>query len=311
MGIIKRKVRWGRVFLVLLLITLLITSLTGIAVYAWNAIVHPARPAEKSAMETLPDSFSNRINILLLGLDDGDKTVPGSPQLSDTIMVASINSEDSSISLLSIPRETKVTIPGYKNSEQIMYAYYYGGPDLAVRTAADFLHIPIQHYIAVNSSAFVNVVNAFEGVNLYVENDMDYEDPYAGLSIHLKKGYQHLSGEQANHYVRFRQDELGDIGRMQRQQRFLKVLSGELFQVNTILKLPYLLNTFDKYIQTDMKLLTLIKLTNTLKGFKEANFSADMVPGKFAVIGDTNYWITNKEQVRQAADCLNSGNNIK
>ncbi|MCE5284304.1 MAG: LCP family protein [Pelosinus sp.] len=306
MGIIKKRVRWGRVSLVLLLLTLVISSLTGIAVYAWNTILHTAKPAENDLVQTAPDVFKNRINILLLGLDDGEKNVPNAPQFADTMIVASINAEDASISLLSIPRETKVTIPGYKNSEQIMYAYYYGGPDLAVRTAADFLHIPIQHYIAVNSAAFINLVDAFNGVNLYVENDMDYEDSYAPLAIHLKKGYQRLTGVEANHYVRFRQDELGDIGRVQRQERFLKAFSSELFQVDTILKLPFLINSFDKYAYTDMKFLTLIKLANTLKSIKEANFYADMVPGKFAVIGDTSYWVTNKAEVKQITDHLYS-----
>lgn len=308
MGRIRKRVRWGRVVLVLLVITLFITSLTGIAVYAWNTILHKAKPAQTDVAQTSPEIFTNRINILLIGLDDGDRNVPNAPQPADTMIVASINAEDASISLLSIPRETMVTIPGYKNSEQIMYTYYYGGPDLAVRTAADFLHIPIHHYIAVNSAAFIKLVDAFNGVNLYVETDMDYEDSYADLTIHLKKGYQHLSGQEANHYVRFRQDELGDIGRVQRQQRFLKVFSSELFQVDTILKLPFLINSFDKYVSTDIKFLKLLKLTNTLKGIKETNFNADMVPGRFSVIGDTTYWITNKAEVKQVTEHLCSTN---
>jgi LCP family protein required for cell wall assembly len=287
---------------------LLISSLTGIALYAWNTFVQ--KPSDRAMAQQQPDTFTNRTNILLLGLDDGDKNA-STPQLADTMIVASINDENDSVSLLAIPRETKVTIPGYKSSEQIMYAYYYGGPDLAVRTAADFLHMPIQHYVAVNSAAFVNVVDAFNGINLYVENDMDYEDLVADLAIHLKKGYQHLSGIQANHYVRFRQDELGDIGRVQRQQRFLKIFCSELSQVDIVLKLPFLLNSFGKNVRTDMNFLTMIKLANTLKSIKESNFCTDMVPGKYTVIGDTTYWITNKEQVKEIIEDLYNNKNIK
>lgn len=302
----KKRVRWGRIILVLFLFILIISSLTGAAVYAWHNFIQ--KPSEKAMAQNPPDIFTNRINILLLGLDDGDKSLPNTPQLADAMIVASINPEDASISLLAIPRETKVTIPGYKNSEQIMCAYYYGGPELAVRTAADFLHIPIQHYIAVNSLAFINLVDSLNGIDLYVENDMDYEDSAADLAIHLKKGYQHLSGTQANHYVRFRQDELGDIGRVQRQQRFLKVMCGELFQVDTVFKLPSLLNSFGKYVRTDMNFLQLLKLTNTLKNTSEASFYADMVPGKYAVIGDATFWITNKEQVKEVTEHLYSKN---
>lgn len=302
MKIRKKRIRWGRVVLVLLLLAIFITSLTGIAVYAWNSVIGVRSVSKDHDIEK--ERVTERINILLLGLDEGEQDVPESPKLADSIMLASINPKDKSVSLLSIPRETKVTVPGYKNSDQIMYAYYYGGPELAVRTAADFLHIPIHHYLAVNSKSFINLVDQAEGVNLYVESDMDYEDSYADLSIHLKKGYQHLSGKEANYYVRFRQDELGDIGRMQRQQRFIKNFSNELFQANTLLKLPYLISSFNKHAYTDMKTLTLMKLIAILRNCNESSFYTDMLPGKSAVIGDKTYWITNKDQVKQTTQRL-------
>ena len=82
----------------------------------------------------------------------------------------------------------------------------------------------------------MKAVDILGGVDLYVERNMNYDDPFANLSIHLTKGYQHLDGQKAGQYGRFRYDELGDIGGVQRQQRFLKALSDEMFRFGSDLQ---------------------------------------------------------------------------
>lgn len=242
---------------------------------------------------------NDRINILLLGLDDGDPENPGGPRRSDTMMVASINPGDNTVNIMSIPRDSRVNIPGYQGYDKITHAFYYGGADLAARTVETNFNIPIDHTIIMDWKAFIKVVDILGGVDIAVEHDMNYEDPYENLSIHLTKGYQHLNGQQSGQYVRFRHDELGDIGRVQRQSAFLKAFTNRLLRTGTILKLPSLVTTINQYVKTDMNTYALVKIASSLKDLHADSMQADMIPGEFATIDDISYWIPNMEKTQQ------------
>lgn len=293
-----QKILWKKVLLFVMFAIVLLASLAGAAVYAFvsqiQTPIHNKMPVVQNATvdKVAPpaDKFNQRINILLIGLDDGDPDIPDSPRRSDTMMVASIDSENKTVNLLSIPRDSRVMIPGHKGYDKIAHAYSYGGADLAVRTVTDFLHIPIHYYITIEWKSFIKVVDILGGVNLNVEHDMNYDDPYEKLSIHLSKGNQYLNGEKAGQYVRFRHDELGDIGRVERQQTFLKALNSQMMQSGVILKLPTLITTISKYVRTDMNIVALVKVANTMRDMKADSLNTEMVPGDFATIDDISYW---------------------
>jgi LCP family protein required for cell wall assembly len=296
----RRKIRWDRILILLVMLILAVVALAGATVYAYLNIVNTPTTAQvaKSA-DRPPEMLKNKVNILLLGVDDRDRENPqDTARRSDTMMVVSINPDDGTVNLLSLPRDTKVTIPGHKGYDKLNHAYAYGGAELARNTVEQFLHVPINYYIAIDWQAFIKVIDTLGGVDLYVEHDMNYEDPYADLDIHVNKGYQHLDGEKAGEYVRFRNDELGDIGRVQRQQRFLKALAQQTMQVGTILKVPALVNTLNQYVETDMSVLTMVKVANSLKSFNSSNLTSEMLPGDFATIDGLSYWIPDTAQTK-------------
>ena len=302
----RRRIRWDRIFIMLVILLVAVVALTGATVYAYLNMVRvpPAVQVVKSK-ERPPETLPNRVNILLLGVDDKDRDNPGNDaRRSDTMMVASIRPEDGTINLLSLPRDTMVAIPGRKGYDKINHAYAYGGVQLAKSTVEQFLQVPINYYVVLDWQAFIKTIDTLGGVDLYVEHDMHYQDPYAELDIAINKGYQHLDGEKAGQYVRFRSDELGDIGRVQRQQRFLKALAKETMQVSTIFKVPALVSTLDQYIETDMSAMTMIKVGNSLKSFNSNNLVAEMLPGDFATIDELSYWIPNKEQTQQLVQTM-------
>lgn len=294
----RRKLRWGRVLLVLFVLVVLVTALTGAAFYAYFTVFDtaartggPAPAGGQGADATL----NNRVNILVLGIDYGDNDTPGAPKRSDTMIVASVDPSSGTVSMLSIPRDTRVAIPGRNGYDKVAHAYAYGGPQLSARTVEQFLGIPINYYVTLDWQGFISIVDILGGVDLYVEQNMNYEDPYGGLTIHLKKGYQHLDGEKAGQYIRFRHDELGDIGRVQRQQRFLKAMSDELLQVGTLVKLPALTASLRQYVASDMPPLVMLRLANTLKGYKDGGLKTELLPGNFATIDGLSYWVPDKE----------------
>ncbi len=308
----RRKIRWGRVILVLAFLAALVATSAGTAFYVYLNMVDTTAArgggSQAAGGKAADAALGQRVNVLILGIDDGDSDAAGAAKRSDTMIVASVDPQDGAVNMLSIPRDTRVAIPGRSGYDKITHAYAYGGPQLAVRTVEDFLGIRINYYVTMDWQGFINIVDILGGVDLYVEQNMNYDDPYGGLSIHLKKGYQHLDGEKAGQYVRFRHDELGDIGRVQRQQRFLKAMTDEMFQVGTLFKLPALTASLRQYVSTDMPPLMTLRLANTLTGFKDGGLRAELLPGNFATIDGLSYWVPDKEGTKALVrDLFSSG----
>ena len=131
---------------------------------------------------------------------------------------------------------------------------------------------------------------------------MYYEDPYAALVIDIKHGYQHLDGKRAGEYVRFRKDELGDIGRVQRQQKFMKAAAAQIFNIDTVTKIPALFSTVDRHVETDMNTLTMIKAANSFKLFGDEKVKSGMLYGNFDDTEGISYWATSREEVQKSLD---------
>ena len=229
----RRRLRWGRLFLLLIVLAVLLTTVFWGSVWVYTNIIHaPEKKVVAADPEIEKDETLNkRINVLLLGIDDGDSEADKSePKRTDAMIVASFDPEAHKISLISLPRDTMVILPGHTQYEKLNSAYTYGGVTMAKQTIANLLRIPIHYYALANWQGFIEIINLIGGVDLYVDKDMHYEDPWANLKIDIKHGYQHLDGEKSGQYVRFRSDELGDIGRVQRQQKFLKLLRPRLLK---------------------------------------------------------------------------------
>jgi LCP family protein required for cell wall assembly len=195
-----------------------------------------------------------------------------------------------------------VLLPGHTNYEKINSAYTFGGVAMAKQTVANLLRIPIHYYALANWKGFIEIINLIGGVDLYVDKDMHYEDPYANLKIDIKHGYQHLDGEKSGQYVRFRSDELGDIGRVQRQQKFLKALGLQMFSVENITKIPKLMATAKEYIETDMDTATMLKAARSFKIMSDNNIRSGMLYGNFydSPKSGISYWRANRADIEKS-----------
>ena len=177
---------WPALFLILFVGA----SLVGAAYLGRNLAMHGSLWG--------PGAAGNRINILLVGVDDGDIANPKtSPHRSDSMLLMGVHKSTGAVSLLSIPRDTRVAIPGHSSADKFGHSFAYGGVELTRATIQEFLKIPVHYYVVADWQGFIRIVDALGGVDLYVEADMRYEDPYANLKIDLKKGFQHLNGQQA------------------------------------------------------------------------------------------------------------------
>lgn len=303
----KRKLRWGRLAIFIILLGALGTGIFWTSVWVYDTFINPPHAKVAAADETImkDEKLNERINILLLGIDDGDsEAAEYEPKRTDAIILLSFDPKENKVAVLSIPRDTKVILPGHKDPDKINAAYAYGGAVMAKQTVANLLRVPIHYYALANWRGFIDVVDLIGGVDLYVEKDMYYEDPYANLVIDIKHGYQHMDGETAGKYVRFRKDELGDIGRVQRQQKFMKAAAEQMFSVQNVGKISSLMATIDKYVDTDLNTLTMLKAANSFKLFGEDKLRSCMLYGKFDDSDGASYWYADKEAVNKSLDEL-------
>lgn len=310
----KRRLRWGRLLIVVVALSALIASLFWGSVWVYKNLISPStkvvvemEPTDgKTAGDiTVDGELGERINILLLGVDDGDSDAAADdPKRTDVIMLLSVDPEEEKVSVLSIPRDTKVVLKGHRHPCKINAAYAFGGAVMTKQTVQSLLQIPIHYYALANWRGFIEVVDLIGGVDLYVEKDMYYHDPYADLLIDIKHGYQHMNGTTAGKYIRFRSDELGDIGRVQRQQKFLRAAAGQMFTFENLTKIGTIMDTIEKYIDTDLNTVTMIKAANSFKIFGDEKIKTRTLYGQFDEEDGVSYWATDRESVKKVLDEL-------
>jgi LCP family protein required for cell wall assembly len=229
--------------------------------------VSPNTPEVRAARQVLDKPTGKAVNVLLLGSDRRLKDASQGAR-SDSIILVRLDPQRSAISLLSIPRDLRVSIPGYGPGYKINAAYSLGGPKLAIETVQQTLHVPVNHWVDINFQGFFDLVQYLKGV--YIQVDRRYYNPnvpgatYAPIDLH--PGYQRLSGNDALAYVRFRHND-SDFIRADRQQLFLLELKRQASRRIGLSDLPGLINIFEHNVVTDVHTIgTTISLVQLILG---------------------------------------------
>ncbi len=212
---------------------------------------------------------------------------------TDTILAAFIDIENSRVNVVSIPRDTYITIPSSGEKTKINHAYFYGGIPLTKSTIEETFGIAIDNYAEINFQGFEKAINAIGGVPITVEEDMINE--WEGINI--KAGEQVLDGKNALGYVRYRDKIMADIGRIGRQQKFLGALTDTALSPANIWKMPGAVSAIWEYIRTDITLNEALSLINFMKILPHDNISFKMLPGKPQYINGVSYWVQDEQAV--------------
>ena len=198
----------------------------------------------------MPTVSGNRkegvFTFLLVGtdMDDGN---------TDTIMVASYDTKNQDISIMSIPRDTMINESWDIKKINSVYSRYKDGMDALKKRVKTLVGFTPDFYVKVDLSMFVKLVDLIGGVEFDVPQDMNYDDPYQDLHIHLKKGVQLLDGEKAMEMVRFRRYSEGDIKRVEMQQNFMKALIKECLSIKHWGKIKSYIDLAMENVQTDLE----------------------------------------------------------
>lgn len=240
------------------------------------------------------------VNILVMGIDEVPNAQPNSEATfagrTDTLLLVRVDAEAGTVNVMSIPRDTRVQIPGF-GMDKINQANVLGGPELVAQTVAYNLgNIQIDRYVRINTSAFREMVDLVGGIEANVPTRMEYTDRTQGLYIDLYPGWQTLNGDQAEQFARYRKDS-GDIGRVQRQQILLKALRERLTNPTVIPKLPQALRVLQRYVDTNLTLEEMLAIANFGLEIESNQLQMVMLPGRFSTPAEFNasYWLPNWE----------------
>ena len=235
--------------------------------------------------------IAGRINIMVRGEDN----VEGSRR-SDTILLATLDVDNENIRVLSVPRDTRVLIPKHGN-QKINHAYAYGGSELVRETLQRFLGVPISYYVKIDYDNFPRLVDAVGGVDIFVGKAMRYTDRRGHLEINIPAGKQHMNGETALKYVRFRMDALGDIGRAQRQQQFMKAMVQKMYEPENLVRFAAIIDEVKNTVVTDMSPSMILQLGYFAKRLDKQTDKIFfmMLPGTASIIDNLSYWVSDRK----------------
>lgn len=216
--------------------------------------------------------------ILVMGTD----TVAGNTDVMFTVQI-----KNGKTLLTQVPRDTFVETPQY-GVLKANALYNYGGFDLVKQELTNLLQAPVDRYVRIDLQAVKRLADALGGVEVNVPKRMVYTDNSQGLFIDLYPGPQLLKGEQLEGFLRFRHDELGDLGRMDRQKLVLAQVFKKLGQPTTLTQLPALLKVAGDDVKTDLSGLEMGQLLTAMAGTK---LSTSQLPGRIFWQNELSYWM--------------------
>ncbi|MBQ6971471.1 MAG: LCP family protein [Synergistaceae bacterium] len=246
------------------------------------------------------------VNVLIVGLDN----VEGGSR-TDAIALAIFDAANKGLRIASIPRDSRVYIPG-RGWDKINHAYVYGGINLLRETLVNLTGMPVDYFVKINYKSFPRIVDILGGIDIYVEKRLHYNDYSGKLFINIPAGQQHMDGKTALGYVRFRHDPLGDIGRVKRQQKFIDIMMKKIKTPAILPRIPAIVTELYDSIDTDLAPLEALKLVQFTNSISTDRIKMFMAPGRTGSSKNISYWILdNKAFSAQLAAMLPPADNTE
>ena len=271
-----------------------------------NTMVSP-RGSILDVLRGFKQDVSDPINVLVLSSDSGMNT--------DSIMVVRIDPKSSQVNIMSIPRDTYVTVSGLRSHKVNSVYKSKDGANRLKKTLESMLGQPIDYYVYIDLATMRTIVDLLDGVDYDVPCDLIYNDPTQKLRINIKKGPQNLNGEQVEHLLRFRQPSRwtsevrkyydgSDLKRIERQQDFFREMMAQKLSLKYIGKANDIVSTVYSSIETDMPLPEMLKIARCLPNLSQERYMAATLPGNAKYIGDVSYFLHSEKQTRALAETM-------
>ncbi|RAZ80731.1 LytR family transcriptional regulator [Planococcus halotolerans] len=219
------------------------------------------RPVSDMRVDEVKLNEKDPFSVLLLGVDERE----GDRGRSDTMVVLTVNPDDKTTKMVSIPRDTYTEIVGRGIMDKINHAYAFGGIEMSMATVENLLDIPIDYVVQVNMEGFKDIVDAVDGVT--VNSPMAF-DSYSAGEIHM-------NGDEALGYVRMRkQDPRGDFGRQDRQKQVIQGIMREGASINSLMNYKDIFTALGDNVRTNMKFSEMVEVQ---KNYRDAVGQVDQI----------------------------------
>ena len=293
----KRKGRWIKRIFILLLILLVLAALVALV-----SKLIATQPVYDGA-DSLGARKDGSSTILLIGTDEGGTR-------TDTLMLMNVNTSDKQVSLVSIPRDTRVN--GSYSVPKIngVYGINGGGEEgmeMLQQRVKESIGFWPDGYIMVNLDSFVDLVDIMGGVTFNVPQDMYYNDPSQDLYIDLKAGEQKLNGTEAMGLVRFRSGyATADLGRVDVQRDFVSAAAKQWVSPTLVFKTPQLVAWLGGNVETDLNVKELSWLAWAMLRCDLDNIQTETLPGTATTISGGSYYLLDPYTVPDTVNrCIN------
>lgn len=258
-------------------------------------------------------SFTEPFTVLLLGSDERDENDPAwdvGGARTDTIILVRVDPMNKQASMVSIPRDTMVNLPGV-GTAKINAAYYYGGAPATIAAVKELTGIEIDHYAFVNFGGLVDLVNAIGGIDVYVDETVD--NPKAG-NVVVEAGQQHLDGEHALTLARDRDYADGDYTRVKNQRKVImgiieRVMNAPATDLAGLIQASTGFVTTDSGITFDW-LLSLAQQMRHVENNHDLVVTSTTLPSQPAYIGDVSYVIADTAGVAELMQIFLAGGDV-
>ena len=287
---------------------ILLTLVTGVAFGSWldaapSGGLKDDLQARFGGELTVEPDYGKPVNIMLVGSDARH----GENARSDTLIVMRLDFDRNRVYLVSIPRDMRVYIPG-RGNDKINAAYAYGHATLAMKTVKSFLGVDLNHYIEVDFKGFKRLVDTLGGIDITI--DKPIIDRTRQFSMFIPKGPQHMNGEVALNYVRYRHGD-SDFERAGRQQNFLRALAANTFRVKSIFKLPTLIGILDENVSTDLTKRRMLSLGGFMRRLPKDRIETITLPGRPTMIGGISYVEPDRAAANVIMDAIEAGRPLR
>lgn len=309
----KRKMRkWVKwtigivVFLIVAVVALGGYTLSQVYDAAKESFNGLDRPGEKSELrESAVTIGEDPISILLMGIEDYSSG--GENGRADTQIVVTLNPDKNQMTMVSIPRDTRVYVDNVGKWEgyhkiNATYTYGaisgYGANKSAVETVEKLLHIPIDKYVAVDFKGFAEIVNALGGVSIDVKHGFWEKNIFNdNKRIYFEEGPTKLNGAEALAFVRMRKRDVNTVySRMERQRQFIKAAIDEAVSAGTIFKIDEIADVLGKHVETNLKPTEIYALERAYSSMKSGSIRTLNLE---AVIGGSGYKVLKEESLSE------------
>jgi len=288
----RRRFRWWYLLAIPLALAIAFGVWAFLGYSTFNkAVAGSNRHVAKTTRAALTDPHGSVLGgpttLLLLGSDQRGR----GPARSDSILLMRFDPRTHTVSQLSIPRDTLVTVPGY-GQMKINAAYFWGGAALAVKVISSFIGVPVNHVMVVNFHGFPALIDSVGGVVINVPSDIT--SWYSGnTTVHFKKGPQLMNGKRALIYSRVRHSD-SDFMRMGRQQQVVQALEAKIARPGNLFRLPAIGAQFMKDASTDLSTNQIIELSYLDWRAKGARQFKAVLQGTPQMIGGSDYVVVDQ-----------------